>query len=78
MLDQVVEVVDRFILGQLEAVHIDRVSVDARLVKDEVRDASEAQRLELMLVTVGLEDLSDFFDGQLVVVWLLIEWPQFV
>ena len=48
------------------------MSVDAGLVKDEVRDASKAQRLELMLVTVGLEDLSNFFDGQLVVVRLLI------
>ena len=54
------------------------MSVDAGLVKDEVRDASEAQRLELMLVTVGLEDLSNFFDGQLVIVRLLIEWPQLV
>ena len=54
------------------------MSVNAGLVKDEVRYSSEAQRLELMLVTVGLQDLSNFFDGQLVVVWLLIEWPQLV
>ena len=75
---QVVEVVDVGLFAQPKAIHVDVVAVNAFLLQYKVRDAAETQRFELVLVTVGLKNLSNLLDGKLIVIWSLIERPQLV
>jgi len=50
-------------------VHVDFISV-VDLVQDEIGYSTEAKSSELLLVTVGLENLTDFFNSQLIVIKL--------
>ena len=49
--------------------HVDFISV-VDLVQDEIGYSTEAKSSELLFVTVGLENLTDFFNSKLVVIKL--------